>query len=316
VLSTWGNNSKSFGGAQVDPSALSLLADSLIAKGRVGGATIMVDGAASGVNEGSPTVAADCLSSGGCESRRLLSSSAYRLSVRRLLLGKLGRLASLVSGRFGDGRAPAVLRAARRTVAVPSELGWEGATAAISSLTATLGTLDLRALRSPGALSDAARLSARTLAAVGLNSDEGQLIAMISRISSAVLSVEQRYVVGMVPGESPVEVKARGSGRTNSGLMTLNMARGNTGPGIEVQWQASTASESLQRNIPAGMYGFAAGFLRRQEMSSTNLAKASLPVGLAVVRMGVSLGLPTAGSPSGMAASSQVLEHPQYHYHQ
>jgi hypothetical protein len=311
LVSTGGNNSKSSGGLQVDSAALSLLADSLVAKGRVGSATIMVDGVASGVNEGSPTVAADCLSNGGCESRRLLSSSAYRMSVRRLLMRKLGRLASIVSGRFGDGRAPAVLRAARRTVAVPSELGWEGATAAIGSLAATLGTLDLRALRSPGAISDAARLGARTLAAVGSNSDGGQLVEMISRVSSAMLGMGQRYVAGMVPGENPVEVQARGSGRTNSGLLTLSMARDKTGPGVDVQWQVNTVSptEPVQRNMLAGIYEFAADFQRRQQTKSTDFASASLPVGLAVVRMGVALGLPTAGSSNSMAASSQVQEH-------
>jgi hypothetical protein len=305
LVQTNGGN-KSSAVATVDSGALSLLADSLVAKGRVGGATIMVDGVASGVNEGSPAVAADCSSNGGCDSRRLLSSSAYRMSLRRLLLGKLRRLSSIVSGRLGDTRAPAVLRAARRTASAPSELGWEGAVEAMSSLAATLGTFDLRALRLPGTLSDAARLSARTLAAVKSNSDGGQLIEMTSRASTAVLGVGERYVQGMIPGESPVEVQARGTGRTSSGLLTLNMARDITGRGVEVHWQASTAS-SL-RNERTGMYKYAVDFLRRQIGTTTDFVNLSSPAGLAVVRMGVALGLPTARSSGSTAATSQVLE--------
>lgn len=294
------NGSSQTSSSEIDTVHMSSLADSLSARGRVGVALTMFDGVAAGANADSPATAALCSSGGGC--RRLLGSSlAYRMALRRLLLRKLGGMAS---GQVTATKSPMILRAARRMAAIPSELDHDGAVSGISSLATTLRTLDIKALRVPGALSDAVQLAARTLAATESESTEGELSDLTVQASVALVSMGKVYSAGMVSDEAPVEVQANGAGITESNSMRLILARGGICPGAIVQWQ---------NNLPIVDDGDPSGIFERRYISvdaitarAVNTKTTVSPFGLVSLRLGTALGLPTAFSPSGTDASAQV----------
>ena len=277
--------------AEVNMVGLSLLSDRLVGRGQIGGAVIMLDGVSASLNAATPSTSAICTSSGGC--RRLLSSRAYRTALRRLLLGKLGPLASKITARLGDPRAPAILRAARRTAAMPTELDRDVAASSISTLDAASAALDINALRKPGALSDAVLLAARSLSTTESTSEENKLSDAVEQALDSLLRIGNTYGHGMVAGENPVELQAAGTADADS-VLRLSIASGRSCPGVTVYWADS----------PPALPGSSGGSQERRSVSGTGGSDPAR--GLAVARLGTALGQPTGNGPDGMAASAQV----------
>ena len=264
----------------VDLGSLNDLSTDLLARGQIGTAVSVIGGVSYSINENSPA-SATCSSGSSC--RRLFSSAAYRIAVRRLLFAKLAG----VNLRGSPSHYPvAVLRAARQTAGIPNELDQDTATSAINQLIVALNSLTLRSLRTPGVISDAVSLAAHVLSAVHSDYDADTLSSAIAQVSSALEGIGRVYISGMVVGEGPINISI-------SDDLLFYLARTTEGPDYAVQ--LAVDGSNLSHSSVLSPY------------LATTTASLEVPIGVVSVRVGASLGLTNLLGEEGPSASMQVL---------
>jgi hypothetical protein len=274
VVSASGSGGGRDGGAGIDLTGLQGLTDRLLGQGSTGTALALFDGVGASLN-----VVSIAPNAG---SRRLAgSSAAYRAAVRRMLLRRLSGVGPVITLT-----STAVIRAARRAAAVPAEVDAPSASAAVGQLVAALGAMDLRRVRSAATLPDAAGLVGHILAAAVPRQTGEELAALGAEAAAALLSAAQLYAAGMMATEAAMTVHAS----ENVLLEMVPFGPAASGLSVSVTW-------------PPAVKGLDSVLGSRALESAAAVA----PVGMAVLRLGTSLGSPTAPFRDVNLAAAEIV---------